>query len=454
MKQIKTLALLAATAILVPVMSGCSKATGEVENVIAQAQKMDRNELFKKSMAEIAGKKFIALGNSSRGKTALEYLFNYYAGKKYDSTSKTYVESDEVKKAFPAYDANFSAEFDWSQPKNNRIFTQIASDVTGTSHTFSMTLIQDGNQIKSKMLDTGYLLNYVPKEWKGEAASNGNPLALQSLNKVFVFNNQGTKTFTNCWDFVGNKMATQFMAPNSEPVGKNFLYMLTQDKYAAIVKEAFSSYTGADKATIQADIESTDSAKGGCAALATEFGLSADAAYSIEWIKLFVKQYTSVEDDGPIATNLVNKSNADTAGLLVYSKFRSTTESDQTSNKFVTCAAYQDGYKGIGGFMYKHYLQVLKTSPYPWTSCALINFMTTTTYGFSPWGKDMGGYCSDPNSNQDHSNDGGTDYPIKNDKGYDWWTGTGAGKGNLVIEDPTYAAKMNYTIGSWIDSLR
>jgi len=115
---------------------------------------------------------------------------------------------------------------------------------------------------------------------------------------------------------------------------------------------------------------------------------------------------------------------------------------------------FVDLHQYIGGFMYKHYLQILKTSPFPWTSCALINFMTTTSYGFSPWGKDMGGYCSDPESNQDHSNDGGTDFPIKNDKGYDWWTGTGDGKGNLVIEDPAWAAKQSYNLGGWIDSLR
>ena len=79
--------------------------------------------------------------------------------------------------------------------------------------------------------------------------------------------------------------------------------------------------------------------------------------------------------------------------------------------------------------------------------------MVTTEYGFSPWGKDIGGYCSNPSSNQDHSNEGGTEYPIKNDRGYDWWVDNKDGKGRLVIEDPEYCAKMNYSIGKWIDSL-
>jgi len=456
MKHSSKLILLASVALVAPLLTGCGGTTttqSEVQKVISQAETMTRAELFKKSMEEIKGKKFVSLGNSSRGKTALEYLFNLYAGKKYDSATKTYVENDEAKKLCPNWSADFTAEFEWTQPKNNRIFTQISSDVAASNHTFSMTLIQDGNQIKNKMLDTGALLNYVPKEWKESsktnAAANGDPLALQSLNKVFVFNNQGTKTFTNCWDFVGNGFKTQFMAPNSEPVGKNFLYMLTQDSYSTVLKTALDAYAGTDKADIVKAVDAN-------ASLATEFGLSDVAKYGLTYIQMFVKQYVAVEDDGPIATSLVAKTNADTAGLLVYSKFRSTVEAEDgsTSNKYVTCAAYQDGYKGIGGFMYKHYLQILKTSPFPWTSCALINFMTTTSYGFSPWGKDMGGYCSDPESNQDHSKDGGTDFPIKNDKGYDWWTGTGDGKGNLVIEDPAWAAKQSYNLGGWIDSLR
>ena len=219
------LILITAAALMAPLMAGCDNTNqSEVEKVIAQAQTMDRAEIFKKSMEEIRGKDFYALGNSSRGKTAIEYLFNYYAGKKYDSATSSYVDSAEVKTEFPAYDATFTAKPQWSQPKNNRIFTQIASDVTSSSHTFSMTLIQDGNQIKSKMLDTGYLSNYIPKEWAGDKAANGEPLALQSLNKVFVFNNQGTKTFTNCWDFVGNGFKTQFMLGMTD-IRRSFVYV-------------------------------------------------------------------------------------------------------------------------------------------------------------------------------------------------------------------------------------
>ena len=59
-------------------------------------------------------------------------------------------------------------------------------------------------------------------------------------------------------------------------------------------------------------------------------------------------------------------------------------------------AAYNDGYTGIGGFGYCHYLFVTDNSPLPWTACAFIAYMTCTEDGFSAWGKDMGGYSANP----------------------------------------------------------
>ena len=41
---------------------------------------------------------------------------------------------------------------------------------------------------------------------------------------------------------------------------------------------------------------------------------------------------------------------------------RSVEESAETSVNNIAVAAYQDGYQGIGGYAYKHYLQVLKLS--------------------------------------------------------------------------------------------
>ncbi|MDD7315986.1 MAG: hypothetical protein PUG55_00915 [Bacillales bacterium] len=445
MKKCKISVVVAAALMSVAALAGCDKKpeVSEVEKIIAQAQEMDKDELYQKAMEEVNGKKFVVVANSSRMKNAapawMKYCQEHYNAPK------------------------FTFDFSSTQPKNNQIFSQIKSDVTGNQHNISMTLIQDGSQIKSKMTKPGYLLNYIPKEWKGNVETDGEPLALQSLSKVFCYNTvakeDGTvAAYNNCWDYA-QVVSTQFMAPSSEPVGQNFLYMLTKPEYAAYVKEAYDALSAERKEEIDKVI-AADGVDSGIPELMKDNGFVDDAKYSLAWIYLFLKSYTRVTDDGPIANNLTAKANAGSAGLIVYSKFRSTNESPDVSNKWINIAAYQDGYKGFGGYMYKHYLQILKTSPLPWTSCALIHFMVTEHDGFQPWGKDMGGYSSNPEvqATFDHSRDGyvtnesGVEellYPCKNDKGYNWWTT----EGKLVIEDGEYASSVAGALSDWMQYL-
>ena len=419
----KFLSILLMLTLVLSVFSFASAET--VEEVIEQAQTMTLEELFKKAVEESNGKRFDAVGNSSRGKSVLPIFV-----KKLQEIDPNYVLDGE--------------NDGWQQPKENKIFDQLTADVNGADHVMSMTLIQDGNQIQSKMLDTGLLLNFVPKDWadaEGVAKEgNENPLALQTLNKVFMFNNLGEKTFKNMWDFVREGEAPLFMGVNSELVGKNFLYMMTNDKYATIAKEAYEVWDGKNE-EYDALIEDMKQD-------AAELGLSGDnVQYGLGWVYLWCEKYNEQSDDGPICTTLVSTSAKDQCGLLVYSKLRSVEETAESSVNNITVAAYQDDYVGIGGYAYKHYLMLTKTSPLPWTSCAMIAFMTTTQEGFAPWGKDMGGYAPVPACMQDHSNDGGEEFPAKNDRGYDWWIN----EGKLVVEEPAYCASVSGTMSDWID---
>ena len=402
----------------------------DVADVIKQAEGLTLEELFKKAIEESNGKRFDAVGNSSRGKSVLPLFVE----------------------ALQKIDPNYTLDYEggWQQPKENKIFDQLTEDINGANHVMSMTLIQDGNQIQSKMLDTGLLLNFVPKDWKeaeGVAKENNEtPLALQTLNKVFMFNNLGEKTYKNMWDFVREGEAPLFMGTNSEPVGKNFLYMMTNEKYATIAKEAYEAWDGKnaeDDALIE-DMKLD----------AADLGLTgANVEYGLAWVYLWCEKYNEQTDDGPICNTLVTTSAKDQCGLLVYSKLRSVEETAEASVNNITVAAYQDGYVGIGGYAYKHYLMLTKSSPLPWTSCALIAFMTTTADGFYPWGKDMGGYAPVPACMQDHSKDGYVDgvdtYPAKNDRGYDWWLN----EGKLVVEDPAYCASVSGKMSPWLDGI-
>ena len=407
----------------------------EVEKIIKEAEGMSMEELAKKAIEESNGKTFYGVGNSSRGKSALPLFIEY----------------------LQTIDPSYTMEYEWQQPKNNKIFEQLSADSLKSSGTFAMTLIQDGNQIESKMVQTGSLKTFVPKEW---AEANGTTadaytgfLPLQTLNKVFMYNSTGSAEYKNCWDFVAEGVHPLYMDIDSEIVGKNFLYMLTEDKYAAMLKEAYDALDSTKQAYFKPVIDemATD---------AEDLGLGADGAYALAWIKLWVENYNEQTDDGPICNTLVTDSATDQCGLLVYSKLRSVEESAGVSLNNIKVAAYEDGYKGIGGYGYCHYLFLTNNSPLPWTSCAFIAYMTNTADGFSAWGKDMGGYSSNPkvmeetektyNHSKGGYNDAGENvFDCKNDRGYDWWVGDG----ELVLEDPQYCADVSFTVGSWIELL-
>ena len=418
---------------------GSSSKSGDLtptQQIIQQAQGMSLEELAKKAIEESNGKMFYGVGNSSRGKSALPLFIEY----------------------LQSIDPSYTMEFEWQQPKNNKIFDQLTADSLKDTGTFAMTLIQDGNQIESKMVQPGVLDTFIPKEWaeanNTTAADYDGFLPLQTLNKVFMYNNTGSKTYDNCWDFVAEGEHGLFMDIDSEIVGKNFLYMLTRDDYAAWMKEAFQALSADEQAYFQPTIDAMESE-------AADLGLGADAKYSLAWIKLWVESYNQQTDDGPICNTLVDKSATDQFGLLVYSKLRSVEESSSVSVNNVNVAAYDDGYQGIGGFGYCHYLFVTDNSPLPWTACAFIAYMTCTEDGFSAWGKDMGGYSSNPtvmaeNEETYHHQTGGmaedgvtVQFPAKTDRGYEWCTSDG----KLVLEDPEYCASVAFTVGSWVEML-
>lgn len=435
----KLLAILLAVFMVLPAVACAPKENPENElsatqKIIQEAQGMTMEELAKKAIAESNGKKFFGVGNSSRGKKALPEFIKY----------------------LQTIDSGYTLEFDWQQPKNNKIFDQLTADSLKPVGTFAMTLIQDGNQIESKMAKTGILDAFFPKEW---VEANNKTLKdctgflpLQTLNKVFMFNSVGAKTYDNCWDFVAEGEHGLYMDIDSEIVGKNFLYMLTSDKYSKMLREAYEALPAGEKAYFTPVIDAM-------ASEAADLGLGADGKYGLAWIKLWVESYNAQTDDGPICKTLVDKSAVDQFGLLVYSKLRSIEESDSVSVNNIKVAAYEDGYKGIGGYGYCHYLFVTDNSPLPWTACAFIAYMTCNATGFSPWGKDMGGYSSNPVVAADtekqykHATGGYVDgvntFPAKNDRGYDWWTT----QGELVLEDPAYCSSVAFTVGSWIEML-
>ena len=76
------------------------------QKIIAEAEGMTLEELAKKAIEESNGKMFYGVGNSSRGKSALPLFIDY----------------------LKTIDPSYSMEFEWQQPKNNKIFDQLTAD--------------------------------------------------------------------------------------------------------------------------------------------------------------------------------------------------------------------------------------------------------------------------------------------------------------------------------------
>ena len=242
----KLIALLLALCMMVCMVACGSNPKGneelsETQKIILEAQNMTLEELALKAIEESNGKMFYGVGNSSRGKTALPLFIAY----------------------LQTIDPSYTMEFEWQQPKNNKIFDQLTADSLKETGTFAMTLIQDGNQIQSKMVATGILDTFIPKDWADAnnttAADYKGFLPLQTLNKVFMFNNTGDKTYDNCWDFVAEGAHGLYMDIDSEIVGKNFLYMLTHETYATWLKEAYDALSASEKAYFEPTIAAMES---------------------------------------------------------------------------------------------------------------------------------------------------------------------------------------------------
>ena len=91
----------------------------EIDKIIAEAQTMSLEELGKKAIEESNGKTFFGLGNSSRGKSALPLFIEY----------------------LQTIDPSYKLDFEWQQPKNNKIFEQLQADSIKDQGTFAMNLI-------------------------------------------------------------------------------------------------------------------------------------------------------------------------------------------------------------------------------------------------------------------------------------------------------------------------
>ena len=420
---------------------GCGKEEGSdltrVEQVVAEAEKMDRTQLFKKAAEELGSKTFNWYATSSRGgKVTKEFVAAL------NEAGGTSITENQIK---------------YNTTVDGRIYTFLNAEIEAKNQVTSGALLQDGYQLQTKGIEKGYV-NYVPKEWSEHAGVNkardANPFTLQFQFKTWMYH-KGME-IDNVWDFAKEGLVIDTMDPTNENVNMDWLIQLTSDDSCALLKSAFDDTTNSSGLTA-ADLAKYESYGG-------------NRKYAFLFIERFIKNASFANDDGAALNNFMAAD--DHAAWIVYSKILKVEETEQISKKNIVIASlganHSDGnhptvsLKGFGGFIYKHYLMLTPESPLPWTACAFINFLSTTSTGYKGWKDDVGDYPSygdDINANRKlgghgsinekgefvQSDTGENIFPCLNDPSSNWWID----QAHAGVEDPAYIATCYNTVAAF-----
>ena len=289
------------------------------------------------------------------------------------------------------------------------MFTKLSTEVNSAAQGADMALLQNAYRMKNELISEDLLVNYFPEKYKDVvAAEYQDPTAILFVSKLLFMNKTGeAKDLTNVWELTedAQKGNIYFKNPEDEPVGMNFLIMLTSDEWNAKLETAYKDYFGKDWDN-QANY--------------------ASCAY--EFLDKFLANcnYT-YSADGGICTGIA-EGNPGSIGLFVFSKLRT---NEAARNNLQICATANDGagIEGFAGFMYPTYAQVCADTDMPYTCALFINYLLSQEGG-TAWNNEnnMGSYLAN------------TSIPLVPDatgldKEVDYWLE------RCVIEDGAYLAE-------------
>lgn len=278
--------------------------------------------------------------------------------------------TSRISKAAEAFQKKYGIKVEASNLKDGELIEKISKEVGGGIAGADFVIAQDSGRVYGQLIATNYLVNYVPDSMKTVIPKEfQNPLVFQYINKVFMFNNDKTKTpvVKNVWELTQPKWKglIQFKDPKLEGVNANFLTMITSPEWAAKLDKAYTDLYG--KKLV----------------LTTK-----NAGY--EWIKLYFGNGLVLgNSDTTIAENIgIKGQSATTVGLAVYSKTRFDVK------KNLALMAMPD-VKPFSGFIYPAFTMLTKNAAHPNAAKLFIEYLLTAE-GFSPWAVDVGSYSSNP----------------------------------------------------------
>lgn len=304
---------------------------------------------------------------------------------------------------------NFMAKYPglevaYSSVGETDMFTKLETEIGTSASGADMALLQNAYLMQSVLIDEGLLVNYFPEMYKEVVPEEyQQPTAMLLVNKLFMWNNtEGDIGLNNVWQLTEEEYKGKifFKDPNTEPVGMNFLIMLTSPEWNSKLEDAYMDYFGKEWSSTTTVFKS--------------------AAY--QWIDSFLAncsfEYTA---DGGIAAGVTN-GKAGNVGLFVFSKLRGNAAAREklTVTYDLNC---------FSGFMYPTYAQITKDTKMPYTCALFVNFILSEE-GSIPWTNEgvMGNYSVN------------TAVPLNDgtglDKEVDYWLE------RCVVEDGGYLASV------------
>lgn len=303
--------------------------------------------------------------------------------------------TSRISNAAEAFKEKYGIEVEAYNLKDFELIEKVSKEVGSNLVGADFVIAQDGGRVFGELIETGYLVNYVPEDMKNVIpASLQNPLVLSVITKVFLYNSE-TFTFppvTNVWALTDPAFKGRFFFkdPFQEGVNMNFLTMITKPE---IVKELEVAYERYFKKPI---LLTTD-----------------NAAY--EWMKGVLNNgLVFINSDTTMAESLgIRGQNIDKIGLCTYSKVRYR----ETKNLALLPIM---GMEPFAGFYYPSYMMLTRNAAHPNAAKLFIEYLLTEE-GFQPWSGSEGTYSSNPNV-----------LPYPGDNGFDVWEKI------LIGEDPQF----------------
>lgn len=304
-----------------------------------------------------------------------------------------------IASASRAFEEKYNIEVIDYSLKDGELLSRVATEVGGGIAGADVVLAQDSGRVRLELIDTGYLINYVPSSLsKIISDDDKNPLVCQYINKVFSFSSEFDKTppISNVWDLTEPKFKglVQFKNPLRENVNMNFLTMITSNDWSLKLEQAYEEKYGKK--------------------LVLTVG-NKNAGF--EWISKFLENVTLELSDTIISEQVGNKENSEKLiGLFAFTKAR------YEESKNLSLLPITD-VTPFSGFLYPAYLMMTKNAQNTYAGKLFIEYLFTEE-GFEPWSKDVGAYSTNPNIT-----------PNSLDFSLDFW------KSRLVIEDPIFLAQ-------------